>query len=112
MNRIEAAAEAAQQHIGGFEPENAADLDRFLSALPEYFDSVASAFRTVADTLADRYPIEPVVTERLREIGATIAGMSDFSGEAHAAHRAAHERELTRIENPRPGEALWDVGNQ
>jgi hypothetical protein len=112
MNHIEAAAEAAQQHIGGFEPENAADLDHFLSALPQYFGSVASAFHSLADTLADRYPVEPVVTERLREIGATIAGMSDFSGEAHAAHRSAHERELSRIENPRPGESLWDVGKQ
>lgn len=112
MNRIEAAAEATEQNIGGFEPENAADLDLFLSALPGYFSSVAGAFQNVADTLADRYPVEAVVVERLREIGATIAGMSDFSGEAHAAHRAAHESELSRIENPRPGETLWDVGNQ
>ena len=112
MNRIEAAAEATQQHIGGFEPENAADLDQFLSALPDYFSSVANAFRNVAETLADRYPVEAVVTERLREIGAVISGMSDFSGEAHSAHRAAHQKELERIENPRPGEGLWDVGNQ
>jgi hypothetical protein len=112
MNRIEAAAEATQQHIGGFEPENAADLDHFLSALPDYFSAVGNAFHNVADTLADRYPVEAVVVERLREIGATISAMSDFSGEAHAAHRAAHEKELDRIENPRPGEALWDVGNQ
>lgn len=112
MNQIEAAAEAVQQHIGGFEPENAADLERFLSELPGYFDSVANAFRNVADTLSDRYPVEAVVTERLREIGATIGGMSEFSGEAHAAHRAVHEKELARIENPRPGESLWDVSNQ
>lgn len=112
MNRIEAAAEATQQQIGGFEPENAADLDLFLAALPDYFSSVANAFRNVADTLADQYPVESVVIERLREIGATISGMSDFSGEAHAAHRAAHEKELSRLENPRPGEPLWDVSNQ
>lgn len=112
MNRIDAAGEAAGQQIGGYEPQNAADLDQFLGSLPDYFGAVAQAFRNVADTLADRYPVEPIVVERLREISATIGGMSDFSGEAHAAHRAAHERELHRIENPRANESFWDVSHQ
>ena len=112
MNRIEAAAEAAEQQIGGYEPENAADLDQFLGSLPDYFGAVAQAFRNVADTLADRFPVEAVVVERLREISATVGGLSDFSGEAHSVHRASHERELERIENPRPGEGFWDVSNQ
>src|SRR5579859_6734618 len=105
MNRIEAAAEAAREHIGGYEPENASDLDLFLLSLPDYF-------RHVADTLAGGYPVEPVVPERLREIAATIGGMGDYAAEAHAAHRAAHERELERIENPRPNEGFWDVSKQ
>jgi hypothetical protein len=112
MNRIEAAAEAATQYIGGYEPENASDLDQFLLSLPDYFGAVAGAFRTVADTLAEGYPVESVVPERLREIAATIGGLGDFSAEAHAAHRAAHERELERIENPRPNEGFWDVSKQ
>lgn len=112
MNRIEAAAEAAREHIGGYEPENASDLDLFLLSLPDYFSEVAAAFRNVADTLAGGYPVEPVVPERLREIAATIGGMGDYAAEAHAAHRAAHERELERIENPRPNEGFWDVSKQ
>jgi hypothetical protein len=112
VNRIDAASEAVGQHIGGYEPENAADLDQFLGSLPDYFGAVAQAFRHVAETLADRFPVEPVVVERLREISATIGGMSEFSGEARAVHRAAHERELQRIENPRPNESFWDVSQQ
>jgi len=112
MNRIEAAASAAEEHIGGYEPSNADDLDHFLGGLPDYFGAVAGSFQRVADTLADRFPVESIVVERLREIGATIGGMSDFSGEAHTAHRAAHERELERIENPRRGEGFWDVTQQ
>jgi hypothetical protein len=53
--------------------------------------------------------VDPAVTERLREIAATVSGMSDFAGEAHAIHRVAHAKELERIEDPRPGERMWDV---
>ena len=109
MNHIDAAAEATTQHIGSWEPENASDLDLFLSGLPGYFDAVAGAFRTVAARLADGYPVHPGVPERLHEIASTIAGMADFSGEAHATHRAQHERELERLENPRRNEKFWDV---
>lgn len=112
MNRIEAAAEAVQQNIGGFVPENATDLDVFLSSLPTYFSAAAEAFRSVADTLAEQFPVEAVVPDRLREIAATIGGMSDFSAEAHAVHRSAHDREIERIENPRQNEGFWDVSNQ
>lgn len=112
MNNIEAAAEAATDNIGRWEPENAADLDQFLQGLPDYFSAVAQSFAHVAETLSDRYPVHPVVVERLREIGATIGGMTDFSADAYAIHRTAHDRELQRIENPRPGEDLWDVSKQ
>lgn len=112
MNHLDAASEAAAQHIGGWTPENATDLDLFLSGLPDYFAAVASAFNTVAERLADGYPVHPSVPERLREIASTIGGMADYSGEAHAAHRAMHERELERLENPRRNEQFWDVSTQ
>jgi hypothetical protein len=112
MNHLDAASEAATQHIGGWEPENATDLDLFLSGLPGYFEAVSGAFRNVAERLADGYPVHPSVPERLREIGSTIAGMADYSGEAHAAHRAMHERELERLESPRRNEQFWDVSTQ
>jgi hypothetical protein len=112
MNHIDAASEAVLTHIGRFEPENAADLDKFLSTLPEFFSSVSSAFRQVASKLADAYPVDASIPDRLNDIGSTIAGMADFSGEAHAAHRARHEKELERIEQPRTNESFWDVKSQ
>jgi hypothetical protein len=112
MNHLDAAGEAATQHIGGWEPENASDLDMFLAGLPQYFEAVGQAFSQVADRLSDGYPVHPSVPERLREIGSTIMGMADYSGEAHAAHRAMHEQELDRLENPRTREEFWDVSRQ
>jgi len=111
-NHIDAAAEGIDQHIGGWQPANAVDLDMFLGSLPRLFESVASSLSHVADTLGDQFPVDPSVPERLREIASTVTGMADYSGEAHAAHRVAHERELERIENPRPNEQLWDVTQQ
>jgi hypothetical protein len=108
-NHIEAAAEAIEEHIGGWQPENAVDLDAFLSALPRLFESVAGSVRTVAERLGDEFPVHPSVVDHLREISATVAGMTDFSAEAHSTHRQAHAHELERIEEPRPGESMWDV---
>jgi hypothetical protein len=112
MNHIDAASEAVLTHIGRFEPENAADLDKFLANLPEFFSAVSSAFRQVASKLADAYPIDASIPDRLNDIGSTIAGMGDYSGEAHAAHRARHEKELERLEQPRTNEKFWDVSSQ
>ena len=108
-HHIEAAAEAVEQYVGSWEPENAVDLDSFLAGLPRLFESVSGAIGHVATRLGSDFPVDPAVTERLREIASTVSGMSDFASEAHAIHRVAHARELERIESPRPGERMWDV---
>jgi hypothetical protein len=106
---VDAATEAVSEHIGTWEPENALDLDSFLSSLPRLFETLAAAVSSVADRLGSEFPVHPSVSEHLQEIAATAAGMGEFAGEAHAIHRTAHANELERIENPRPNERLWDV---
>jgi hypothetical protein len=106
---IDAATEAIDTNIGGWQPENAIDLDHFLQDLPQLFDSMSTAFNTVADTLGDQFPVDPSVPEKLREIGAAIGSLDDTASEAHSVHRSAHEAELRRIEEPRPNEQMWDT---
>jgi hypothetical protein len=106
---INAAAEAISQHIGGWQPQNGVDLDMFLSALPHLFESISNSISNVAATLGEQFPVDASVPERLREISASVSGMADHAGEAHAVHRTAHAAELERIENPRPNEQIWDV---
>jgi hypothetical protein len=112
MSRLDAASEAVMTHIGNFQPENATDLDSFLGSLPDFFATQGAAFRQVASRLSDAYPVDPAIPDRLNDIGSTITGMADFSGEAHATHRARHEHEMHRIEQPRTNEQWWDVRNQ
>jgi hypothetical protein len=106
---IDAAAEAISEHIGGWEPESALELDSFLAGLPLLFEALAAAVGGVAERLGSEFPVDPSVSEHLGEIAATVAGMGDFAAEAHAIHRMAHAAEMERIENPRPHEELWDV---
>jgi hypothetical protein len=109
VHHIDAAADMVEQQIGTWEPDNAVDLDLFLSNLPRLFEAVSTSIGHVASRLGSDFPVDPAVTERLREIASTVAGMSEFAGEAHAIHRSAHAKELERIEDPRPGEQMWDV---
>jgi hypothetical protein len=108
-SHIEAATEAVTENIGAWVPENAVDLDLFLAGLPLLFEALASSVASVADRLGEEFPVDPSVPEHLQEIAATVAGMGEFAGEAHAIHRVAHAAEMERIENPRPNEILWDV---
>ena len=108
-SQIDAAIEAVSENIGGWVPENALDLDMFLAGLPVLFEAVASSVASVAELLGSEFPVHPSVPEHLQEIAATVAGMGEFAGEAHAIHRVAHAAEMERIENPRPNERLWDV---
>ena len=108
-NHIDAATEAVTESIGTWAPENALDLDTFLSGLPRLFEAVAASVAQVAERLGSEFPVHPSVPEHLHEIAATVAGMGEFAGEAHAIHRTAHAAEMERIEDPRPNERLWDV---
>lgn len=109
---VEAAAEAVQQHIGGFVPESGAELDRFFQDLPKLFERTAEALAHLADRFGSELPVHPVVHEHIRELAAVTAGLTDYAESAWSIHRTAHDRELERIENPRPGEDLWDVSSQ
>jgi hypothetical protein len=108
-SHIDAATEAVSENIGAWAPENALDLDAFLAGLPLLFEAVAASVAGVAERLGSEFPVDPSVPEHLQEIAATVAGMGEFAGEAHAIHRIAHAAEMDRIENPRPNEELWDV---
>jgi hypothetical protein len=109
---VEAAAEAVHQHIGGFTPESAGELDRFLHDLPRLFERTAEALAQLADRFGSDLPVHPSVHEHLRELAAVSAGSAEFAEEAWSLHRTVHDRELERIENPRPNEDLWDVNTQ
>lgn len=108
---VDAAVEGISQHIGNWEPQTPVDLDEFLSSIPQLFESLSTSLAGVADKLGEQFPVEPSVTESLREMAAHVSGLTDTAGEAHTVHRSAHEQEMHRIENPRVNEQFWDVSS-
>lgn len=111
-NQLGDTAEAIQQGIGGFEPENVEDLGAFLQALPAVYEALASGLNRVADRFGDEYPLHPAVVEHIRELGSHAAGQHEYAAEAHHVFTTTHQDDLERLENPRPGEEFMDVGNQ
>jgi hypothetical protein len=109
---VGAAAEAVEQHLGSFSPENVADFDQFLKDLPEFFGAVGAALGRLADRFADELPIDQAVAEHIREMGAQAAGQQDYASEAYSIFRNVHESDLERLENPRPGEEFLDYSKQ
>lgn len=101
-------ATEALSTLGSWQPENATDINAFLERLPEVTESLGSAISSIADTLGSDNPVDVQVADKLREIASAIAGTSDLTAEAHSTFRSAHEDDLNRLENPRPGEELWD----
>jgi hypothetical protein len=108
-SNIEAATEAIDQHVGGFHPTTPTELGLFLQSLPDLFQSVGHSLDNIAGTLGEEFPVDPSLPERLREIGASAAGLADHAAEAHEVHRKSHEHELGRLESPRVNEQFWDV---
>ena len=106
---VDAASDAIEENIGGFEPGNIGDLGSFLAGLPRLHEALASAYQRVADRFADDLPLDPAVAEHIRELASQAAAQQDYAAETLGLFRSLHEQELERIENPRPNEKLWDV---
>jgi hypothetical protein len=108
---VGAAAEAIRDNIGGFNPANATQLDNFLLELPQLFEETAKALADLASRFESELPIHPSVAEHIKELAAVSGGAAEYAEEGYALHRTAHDRELDRIENPRPHEEVWDVAS-
>lgn len=103
------AAVEAIKLVGGFVPETAAELDSLFKDLPSLHESVAKTLSNLAERFSSAKPVHSTVLDYLRDIAAWEAGLADSARDMEAIYRTAHEHDRARIENPRPGEDLWDV---
>jgi hypothetical protein len=101
--------EAVDQHIGGWDPDEAQDIEEFFAGLPDHFRTQGQTYLNLADRMASELPIAGPVREMLAEVGSAYTVIAEAAEEAYNAHRAEHEKELERVENPRPGEPIWNV---
>lgn len=103
------ASEAIREAFANFRPEKPEDFEDFFKGLPEFFRDQATALGNLAQRGDDEMPLSKPVIEEMREAGALLAGLGDKGEELNSHFRVAHELELKRAHEPRPGEAAWNV---
>ena len=108
---IHDAAEAIAEGFANFKPSNIEDLRGMFDDLPQLFENFVEGVNALANRFDDELPVKPVVGEGIREMVAGLAGLRDHSDALRTTFEQAHESELKRIDEPRPGEELWDVQN-
>jgi len=108
---VEAAVEA-MRNMAGFVPAHATEQREYFEHLPELFAETGAALSAQADRLESDHPFAGRTTEALRELSAIVAGLADHAGEMHTTFETEFEPELSRMDNPRPGEAEFDVSRQ
>jgi len=108
---VDRAVEALHE-MAGFVPEHAGEQREYFRHLPELFSEQGAALSAQADRLESDHPYAGRTTEQLRELAAVIGGLSDHAAEMFATFEGEFEPELSRFDNPRPGEAEFDVSRQ
>lgn len=108
---IPAMTEAVQDGFGNWDPQGPTEMIDFFNEMPGFFGEVARNINNLAERAEGELPLDPKVTEALREIAATFGGLRDQADELNGVFRTVHEKEIERAENPRIGEQKWDVSN-
>lgn len=87
---------------------DAYELFTAMCALPDALERVAGGISAVARVMADG-PFETPVRHAVDDVASfqhTAAGAAE---DLETIFRREHEREIQRFENPRQGEATWNV---
>ena len=105
---IQSAAEAVEQVIGGYDPENLMSAGQVFPDLGEFWEAMARSLDALKDRLADGSPLNNSLIESLGEMSAVVGGLADTAREGYADFQRIHEDDINRIENPRPGEEKAD----
>lgn len=105
------AGEAVQQDLGNYHPEHIIELRPFFSTeLPEFFGTLAGSIGAMADRFREELPLHQQIPEHIQEMAGVLAGLRDKAQELSALFENLHKDDLNRLDEPRPGEQMWDVG--
>lgn len=109
---IQALSEEVAAGFAGYRPESITDLRSMFDDLPSFFEEFAGGIRSLATRFDEELPVDPKVADAIREMGAIIVGLGEHCKEMKGLFETAHEAELSRLDNPRAGEEMWDVSKQ
>lgn len=103
---ISQAVEAMGQ-VGGYEFAHLSDIKAFSYCAPELLNSLAEAFASLANTLAET-PAHMSVADLYGQMASGLSGLADAAGEIAPTLEAGNADDFARIDNPRPNEQMAD----
>ncbi len=109
---IAQATEAVQEFFHSFTPTTVADARSLFSELPEFLTETAKAIAAAAARIESDTPIAKAIAEHMHDLASGVAGLGDRATELRGMFERVHETELRRVDEPRPGEEMFDVTRQ
>ncbi|WP_026120845.1 hypothetical protein [Nocardiopsis potens] len=112
VQRIRDAAEELRQAIGEFSGMGMREYEEGLGEISGVLSELSRGVAQMAQVNEEEMPVDKAVLDYLGTIAEAAQGAADVAEELPGLYRAAHERELERLESPRAGEEKWDVTQQ
>ena len=105
------AAHAAEMHASAASrsPNSMMDVKQDLYAIEGALSDVTGALRALTTKAMEEYPLHPGVSGAVGSVHALQLKAQEAAADIRTAMQVLHEQDLKRHEQPRQGEAMWDV---
>lgn len=104
-----AAAEEMLKQAQSAEPGGMMSVLASFESLPETLGLIAETFAVVAGRCSEEMPLDPAVGDALIDVNKGLLAAVDSAGEVSRVFATAHENDIRRHVDPRPGEEAWDT---
>ncbi|MFJ9195693.1 hypothetical protein [Streptomyces globisporus] len=106
---FETETEAVRQAYGAYEPPMMLAVAAEYWGLTEGIASVGEAVRQLAVNTADKYPADKRMADQVAQVYALLHRAAEAAQEVGPLFAKVHEHDLRRLEEPRPGEHMWNI---
>ncbi|MFF3975073.1 hypothetical protein ACFYZ6_35200 [Streptomyces rubiginosohelvolus] len=106
---FETETEAVRQAYAAYEPPMMLAVAAEYWGLTEGIASVGEAVRQLAVNTADKYPADKRMADQVAQVYALLHRAAEAAQEVGPLFAKVHEHDLRRLEEPRPGEHMWNI---
>ncbi|MGF1344541.1 hypothetical protein ACQSMD_31265 [Streptomyces flavovirens] len=106
---FETETETVRQAYAAYEPPMMLAVAAEYWGLTESIASVGEAVRQLAVNTADKYPADAKMADQVAQVYALLHRAAEAAQEVGPLFAKVHEHDLRRLEEPRPGEHMWNI---
>ena len=94
---------------GAYRPEGMMQVGRDFGGLAEALEHVAESMKVTTARADAEDPLDPRIIEMMQQIYGLQMKAAELAQQLKPAFLACHRVDIDRLQNPRTGEAAWDV---